>query len=45
MIGRPRREQIRGTHWLYKAAAVIGTRVAEAILASGYQAAPDRPHI
>ena len=31
----PRHEQIRGTHWLYKAAAVIGTRAAETILASG----------
>ena len=31
----PRCEKIRGTHWPVKVAAVFGTRIAEAILASG----------
>src|SRR5438045_3549603 len=37
MVGSidPRCEQIRGTHWPNKVAWLIGTRVAEAILASG----------
>src|SRR6266446_5096081 len=42
MVGSidPRCETIRGTHWPLKVAGVFGTRVAEAILASG----PKRPH-
>src|SRR5258708_17428523 len=39
MVGSidPRCEQIRGTHWPDKVVWLIGTRVAEAILASGLQ--------
>src|SRR5216683_4217801 len=39
MVGSidPRCGQIRGTHWPNKVAWLIGTRVAEAILASGLQ--------
>jgi hypothetical protein len=47
MVGSidPRCEQIRGTHWLNKVAWLIGTRVAEAILASGLTSRIDRPDI
>src|SRR5215475_2177016 len=42
MVGSidPRCEQARGTHRPNKVAWLIGTRVAETILASGQQAAP-----
>jgi hypothetical protein len=36
----PRCEEIRGTHWPNKVAGLIGTRVAETILASGL----NKPH-
>src|SRR5271154_2148199 len=47
MVGSidPRCEQSRGTHWLNKVAWLIGTRVAEAILASGLTSCIDRPDI
>src|ERR1700678_3507969 len=47
MVGSidPRCEQIRGTHWPNKVAWLIGTRVAEAILASGLTSRIDRPDI
>src|SRR5262245_29160850 len=41
----PRCEQIRGTHWLNKVAGLIGTRVAETILASGLTSCINRPDI
>jgi hypothetical protein len=41
----PRCEQIRGTHWPNEVAGLIGTRVAETILANGPTSRINRPDI
>ncbi len=41
----PRCEQVRRTHWPNKVARLIGTRVAETILASGPTSRINRPDI